>query len=129
MARILGLKLFEAVTMLLVISFLTFAMTLALPGGVANIILPANEMTPENIAAVESELGLDRPLLVQYIDWSGRILRGDFGESFINGISINEQLWDKSIVTFTVTLGRAAYWDSVGHWCWPAGRRASRLKV
>jgi peptide/nickel transport system permease protein len=105
MARILAFKLFEAATMLLVISFLTFAMTLALPGGVVNVILPANQMTPENIARVEQELGLDRPLPVQYASWIGGILKGNFGNSYISGRSVNSLLMEKAQVTFTVALG------------------------
>lgn len=39
------------------------------------------EFAPEQIAAKKAELGLDRPIAVQYVDWLGRTLRGDFGRS------------------------------------------------
>jgi peptide/nickel transport system permease protein len=45
----------------------------------------AGGLTPEQVRAKREELGLDRPLPIQYAEWVGRILRGDLGASFVNG--------------------------------------------
>ena len=45
----------------------------------------AGGLTPEQLAAKRAELGLDKPLLVQYGAWLGRLARGDLGTSFVNG--------------------------------------------
>src|SRR5688500_7729853 len=42
----------------------------------------SSDRTPEAVAALEEQLGLDQPLALQYLDWLGGVLRGDFGESW-----------------------------------------------
>ena len=41
----------------------------------------AGSVTPERMAEIEDQLGLDEPILSQYVTWLGNIVRGDFGES------------------------------------------------
>jgi peptide/nickel transport system permease protein len=52
----------------------------------------AGGLTPEQVATKRHELGLDRPLPVQYVEWIGRIVRGDLGVSFVNGRPIARDL-------------------------------------
>lgn len=69
----------------LIVSFLTFMLTKLMPGGLVNTLLGPEASNPEARAALEAELGLDRPLLVQYWDYiSGVVLRGDLGISYAN---------------------------------------------
>ena len=65
---------------LLIVSFTVFAITQILPGNAAVMIL-GEYATPDQIAVLEQELGLTRPWHVQYFDWLGRILTGDWGMS------------------------------------------------
>jgi peptide/nickel transport system permease protein len=65
---------------ILLVSLLVFAATQALPGDTAQAIL-GKAATPERVALLEKQLGLDRPLTVQYVSWLGRMLRGDPGHS------------------------------------------------
>ncbi len=65
---------------LVVVSFTVFAITMILPGNAAVMIL-GEYATEDQLAALERRLGLDQPLLVQYLEWSGGLLRGDFGMS------------------------------------------------
>lgn len=62
------------------VSLLIFALTQLLPGDVATMILGMSA-TPEDLATLRRHMGLDRPALVQYLDWAGRVLRGDLGVS------------------------------------------------
>lgn len=70
---------FMTVTLFLV-TLIAFAVTNILPGNVALVILGPNA-NPESIQALEAQLGLNRPLYVQYFDWVLGLLQGDMGES------------------------------------------------
>ena len=65
---------------LLLLSLLIFLSVEALPGDLAETIL-GQQATPENVAAIRKELGLDLPAYTRYINWLGGILQGDFGNS------------------------------------------------
>lgn len=71
-----------------VVSVLIFAMTQILPGDAAEIRLGQNA-TPETLAALRKQLGLDQPLLFQYFDWVQRLLTGDLGISQAGGATIS----------------------------------------
>jgi peptide/nickel transport system permease protein len=58
--------------------------------------------TPEQIAALEHEWGLDRPFIVQYWDWLTGIARGDLGESWYNGASIADLLASRALISLSV---------------------------
>lgn len=62
------------------------------------------EQTPEIIAAVKAELGLDRPIFFQYINWLGRIFRGDLGKSFVSQAPVGEILFRGLKVTIILSL-------------------------
>lgn len=75
--------------LLAVVSILVFLATNLLPGDVASTTLGRNA-TPEAKAALRAELGLDRPLLVQYWDWVTSVARGDLGTSPVLHRSVAE---------------------------------------
>jgi peptide/nickel transport system permease protein len=53
-------------------------------------LLLGDSASPAEIARVEADFGLDRPVIVQYLDWLGGILTGDLGRSWFNGMSVTE---------------------------------------
>ena len=67
---------------LLLVSVLVFAATQAMPGDTASAIL-GRAATPERLAVVREQLGLNRPLATQYFTWLGGIVRGDPGNSLV----------------------------------------------
>jgi len=73
-------RLLAILLVLLVVSFTVFAITQVLPGNAAVMILGENA-TPDQVRAVEIQLGLDRPWYAQYLGWLGGMLRGDWGTS------------------------------------------------
>jgi peptide/nickel transport system permease protein len=77
-------RLLHLVAVLITVTFITFTLLNLLPGDVTFAIL-GNDVTPESVAAVRQELGLDRPLLLRYLGWLGQVAQGDFGHSFITG--------------------------------------------
>jgi len=73
-------RLFQMLPVLFIASFAIFAMVYAVPGGPVAVLVGENA-SAEEIAAAIARHGLDRPMLVQYLDWLGNALRGDFGLS------------------------------------------------
>lgn len=79
-------------------SVVVFAITMALPGDVAQTLL-GTEATPEALAQLRAQMGLDRPWLVQYLDWMGGMLTGDFGVSHLSGDSVLSLIGRRLAVT------------------------------
>lgn len=87
---------------LFVVSLLTFLLTSLLPGDPALQILGVDNATPEQIAAVRTELGLDDPLLVRYAKWLGDAVTGDLGRSFRTRESVVDAIGERLPVTLEV---------------------------
>jgi peptide/nickel transport system permease protein len=84
-------------------SVLVFLLLRLLPGDLAKVI-GGTQATPEQIDAIRKELGLDQPLVRQYLDWVGGILHGDFGVSALNGETVTSQLGEKLTVSAPLVL-------------------------
>lgn len=85
-------------------SVLIFLVLRLLPGDVAQTI-GGIKATPTQVAAVRHDLGLDRPLVVQYGSWIGGVVTGDFGRSALDGTSVSGQLAEKFAVTGPLAVG------------------------
>jgi len=79
---------------ILAISALLFIGVELLPGDFARNYI-GQSATPEAVANIRKELGLGEPLLTRYLDWLGGVLTGDFGTSWANKSSVNEQLFKR----------------------------------
>ncbi|KXF57150.1 peptide ABC transporter [Rhodococcus sp. SC4] len=73
------------------------------PGSVADVVLGENA-TPEAVAQMNTELGLDRPLWRQYVDWLGSALHGDLGSSPITGQDVTQAILDRLPVTIELAV-------------------------
>jgi len=74
------------VPVLFVVSLAVFSLVHLIPGDPIDYMLSQSELAnPEMRAEMEKNLGLDKPLYLQYADWIGKILRGDFGSPSIMG--------------------------------------------
>ncbi|MEV6345543.1 ABC transporter permease [Actinoplanes sp. NPDC051851] len=89
MARRLLNQLLVAVPTLFVVATLSFLLVRLVPGDPANYILGRNA-TAEQIAALHTDLGLDRPALTQYLSWLGGALHGDLGTSYVTGLTVGQ---------------------------------------
>ncbi len=98
-----GRRLGVFVVSLLGASLLIFLVTHALPGDVAQVLL-GTDATPEALAQLRAQLGLDRPLPVQYLEWIGGMLTGDFGHSHLNGQPVLALLAPRIAVTLWLVL-------------------------
>ncbi|WP_058973098.1 ABC transporter permease [Type-D symbiont of Plautia stali] len=84
---------------LLIVSAVVFFITSLLPGDAAQMILGQNA-TPETVAALRQQLGLDQPLLVRYFSWLGGMLHGDFGTSFASHLPVTQLVAQRIPATF-----------------------------
>lgn len=96
MVRFIVRRLLVLLITLLAVSAATFAIPYASGGDPVRTILRSRvsdqALDPSAIAALRSELGLDRPILVQYLSWVGRAVRGDFGMSFTSRTPVDQLL-------------------------------------
>lgn len=96
-------RLLLAIPVLFGVSFLVFAWTRALPGGPAQALL-GERATPEAVAAVESQYGLDQPIFVQYGKYLQRVVSGDLGVSISSLRPVTEELWERFPATVELTI-------------------------
>ncbi len=96
-------RVLQMIPTLLVIMILVFAMVRLLPGDPAVAIL-GDRVTDEAVAKIHAELGLDRPLPVQFWFFFERVLRGDLGNSINLKISVLRLIQDRLPVTLFLTL-------------------------
>lgn len=92
-------RLLAVVPVLFGLSVIVFLVMALIPGDTATAILGAYA-TPENVARINRDLGLDKPLAQQYLIWIGNVLRGDFGRSF----ALNRPVLDEVLERFQATL-------------------------
>ncbi|HEY1541379.1 MAG TPA: ABC transporter permease [Xanthobacteraceae bacterium] len=84
MATYLIRRFFLMLLTLFGISVLIFVMLRVVPGNIADILFDAAGMIdPADKASLEHDLGLDRPIVVQYVDWIGGLAHGDLGYSYV----------------------------------------------
>ncbi|MBE6918229.1 MAG: ABC transporter permease [Ruminococcaceae bacterium] len=83
---------------MLIVSFLAFLAFQVIPGDPTNTIL-GTDATPEQVAALRAQLGLDRPFFVRYFDWLFSFVRGDFGTSYSYSMPVSDMLSGKLGVT------------------------------
>jgi peptide/nickel transport system permease protein len=99
MLAYIGKRLLAAIPILFGLSIIVFAIMAMIPGDTATAILGAYA-TPENVARINRELGLDRSLPEQYLSWITNVLQGDFGRSY----SLNRPVLDEVLERFGATL-------------------------
>jgi peptide/nickel transport system permease protein len=97
-------RLVLSVPILLLVSIMVFSLIHLIPGNPATVIL-GQEATPEAVAALEHELGLDRPLIVQYFTWLGNVLQGDLGRSLVDRSPVIEQIALRLPPTVELAIG------------------------
>ena len=88
-------------------SALIFGLTEVLPGDAAQALL-GQSATPENLANLRAEMGLDRPAVTRYFEWLGGIATGDLGNALTNKLPIAEQVSRRMSATLFL-----AFWAAI----------------
>ncbi len=101
--RLVGKRLLWLVSVVLVVTFITFWLLNLLPGDPCALSLGTG-VTQEKLDECRSELQLGQNLFVRYLDWLGDCLTGDFGESYRNGIEVSDSLTQKLPATAWLIL-------------------------
>ncbi|MGQ0662165.1 MAG: ABC transporter permease [Pseudomonadota bacterium] len=92
-ARLLAARLIDLAIVLFGVSVIVFFMIRLVPGDAVAIMLGANtEVTPERMAELRTRIGLDRPIIEQYLAWIGAALGGDFGTSLWTGRPVLDEI-------------------------------------
>jgi ABC-type dipeptide/oligopeptide/nickel transport system permease component len=103
-------RLLHFVPVFLGVTALVFFLLRVAPGDAAYIRLNDRgmDLTEENLSGVRAELGLDRPVWVQYSRWLGAIVRGDLGNSIVSGEPVIGELKRRFRLTLRLTLSAMA---------------------
>jgi len=105
MKRVLLHRVADLVVVLFGISAIVFLMIRLIPVDAVAIMLGANtEVTPERVAVLRARIGLDRPLVEQYLHWAGAALRGDLGTSLWTGRPVAGEILAHLGPTLELTL-------------------------
>ncbi|WP_440638383.1 ABC transporter permease [Bradyrhizobium sp. PUT101] len=96
-------RLLAILPVLLAVSLLTFLIAALLPGDLALVIL-GDQATPENVAALRRDMGLDQPLWWRYLSWLGHVLQGDLGRSFRTGQTVLQAVAERIPVSLQLML-------------------------
>jgi len=97
-------RLLAAIPVLAMVAVIVFALLRLSPGDPA-IILAGDGATPEQLNAIRSSMGLDKPVMVQFIVWIGHLLRGDLGTSLISGLPVAGMIADRFGPTLALCIG------------------------
>lgn len=100
--RVVGTCLLSAVPTLILATLIVFMLQRLIPGDPA-VAIAGDYATPENLARIREELGLDQPLVMQYLTWIGNAFTGDLGTSFQTGESITALVMQRLPVTLVLT--------------------------
>jgi peptide/nickel transport system permease protein len=103
MLRTLLINLVRAVGVLLIVSFLTFCLMYSDGIGIARSVLGVTA-SDEQVAAYATELGLDQPLLTQYLNWLVGAVHGDLGASFLTGQPVTDAMASRVPVTLSLII-------------------------
>ncbi len=96
-------RLLYAVLVMWGVATLVFFMLRAIPGDPISVML-GPEATPEAVAQLRHNLGLDRPFYMQYVIWFGNLGRGDLGRAIVSGEKVSVLLWQAVPRTFSIAV-------------------------
>jgi peptide/nickel transport system permease protein len=104
LAKYLLRRLIAAIPVLLGVTILTFLVMHATAGNYVPGLAYNPDLKPADIARIKANLGLDRPIWLQYVTWLGGILHGDFGRSLIDGSPVMSNILERLPNTLELTI-------------------------
>nr|WP_315470401.1 ABC transporter permease [uncultured Sphingorhabdus sp.] len=103
MAKIIARRMAMLVLVMLGVSIVTFFVARVIPGDPA-LLIAGPRATPEMLAGIRADLGLDQPLIVQYVGYMRDLLQGDLGASIMTGKSVGPELFRYMPATLELML-------------------------
>jgi peptide/nickel transport system permease protein len=115
MARYIARRLAGMVLLLILVSAVTFLIFNVFPSADPALLRAGRQPTPESIARIREDLGLDRPLIVQFGDYIwGVFAHQDLGRSYINNTDVLDQIRQNLPATISLTIGGVIVWLTFG---------------
>ncbi|MBA25565.1 MAG: ABC transporter permease, partial [Chloroflexi bacterium] len=111
MIRLILIRLLTFVPTVIVASMVLFVAVNVVPGSASKAALGIYA-TPQAVKRFEHQHGLDRPLVIQYVEWAGKAVRGNFGMSFQNAVAVGPEV--KKRLPVTLQLAGMAFLVAVG---------------
>jgi peptide/nickel transport system permease protein len=96
-------RLLQVIPTMLIITLVVFAMMQAIPGDPI-ITLLGDAYDEDDAAALRKQYGLDKPIVVQYVRWLGRLVQGNWGESILTGRSVLYDVWIRLPITLELIV-------------------------
>jgi peptide/nickel transport system permease protein len=96
-------RVLAVIPILVFVGILTFSLVHIAPGDAANI-MAGDYAGPDDVKLIRAELGLDKPVITQFVEWAGRTLRGDLGRSIYSGKSVSELVAARVGPTVSLTV-------------------------
>jgi peptide/nickel transport system permease protein len=106
MTRYIASRLLALVPVVVLVSVAAFSFIHLLPGDpvIALLGTSGQSLTPQQLKSARHDLGLDKPLPVQYLDWAGKALTGNLGKSAVTHQTITRALRDRFPITLQLTI-------------------------
>lgn len=96
-------RVLQAIPVMVLVATAVFLLLRLTPGDPTEVLL-GPEATPERAAELRRDLGLDKPIPVQWALWFGHVLRGDLGESIFLRRPVTQAIWERAEPTLMLTL-------------------------
>ena len=96
-------RVFSLIPVLVLVGVTAFFLVHIIPGDPAVVML-GTDATPQQIQELQEQMGLNRPLYVQFVIWAGNVLRGDLGESYFLGRSVTTALMERLPATISLAI-------------------------
>ncbi len=107
-------RLILAIPVLLGVSVITFAALHLIPGDPARTLLFGTDATPQQVAALHRQMGLDRPLPLQYLQYLDRLLHGNLGQSYVNQVPVTSEIAQRLPATSELALAALVVGLAIG---------------
>lgn len=109
-------RLWQSIVLLVIVSIIGFMVLNLIPGGpLAQYALDPG-MTQDDLDRLAEQMGLNRPLFVQYLDWAGRMLQGDWGKSFRDGAAVTDVIARHLPATLLLMGASTVFSIALGTW-------------
>jgi len=96
-------RVLAVIPILIFVGIATFSLVHIAPGDAANI-MAGDYAGPDDVKLIRAELGLDKPVATQFVEWASRTLRGDFGKSIYSGRTVSELVSQRLEPTISLTI-------------------------
>lgn len=116
MIRTLAARIGQSLILLVLVSMIGFALLHLAPGGPLAQFALTPGMSAETMAEIAHQMGLDRPLPIQYVDWAGRLLGGDWGHSYRDGAPVLAVIASHLAATFELMGSSTILAILIGTW-------------